>query len=330
MLKSRFMIASMLLSVGFSGPLCSGHFVNPITDIDWDALFPLTLGQADVVSGSLPDTSNPSSPLCVCGSQGFPRIGVSFGYWEPFAVTDVTRTPFCMVNLGGVELHVGNLSQDIGGATGQNAGYDHGSFYWVHWYKYPLIAWLQILTNVACMESGNYDIAYMAELDPTWNDDELSFILNPEAVLFGNPASQASCVADSIKTERGNSLPYNSLFWCMGSQGSSYPLDGSVSVETSPIQATTLLTERMDYKLHREGLIWDSVGQNSPALCTEHQSSTMPKDRYRYQLINSIPDATGAYPFGTTTSLWEAGHEDPGDHNNFGFLVWRKRNCCFL
>ncbi|MFP1526986.1 TraU family protein [Escherichia coli] len=28
------------------------------------------------------------------------RIGLAIGYWEPMALTDVTRSPGCMVNLG--------------------------------------------------------------------------------------------------------------------------------------------------------------------------------------------------------------------------------------
>ncbi len=310
--------------------MCSGHFVNPLSDICWDCMFPLTLGSIPVVPSSNPDTTNPSSPLCLCPAGVLWRVGVSFGYWEPFAMTDVTRTPFCMVNMGGVKIDVGNMDQDIGSKTTHNHGVDNGSFYWVHWYKYPLIMWLNLLTSLGCMQTGEFDLAYLSELDPMWNNDELSYIINPEAVLFGNPVTQLSCTADSLKTTLGNSTGLDSLFWCLGSQGSTYPLDGSVSNQTSPLQAATLLTERMDFKLHREGVIWDSVGQNSPALCEEHPMPVMPKSRYRYQLVNPEPKADACYPFGTNTIIWEGGHAPPTDHDNYGFLVWRKRNCCFL
>ena len=49
---------------------------------------------------------------------------------------------------------------------------------------YPLIYWLELLMDFVCLEKGAFDVAYMTELDPLWNDDELSFILNPEAGLF--------------------------------------------------------------------------------------------------------------------------------------------------
>jgi conjugal transfer pilus assembly protein TraU len=45
-----------------------------------------------------------------------------------------------------------------------------------------------------------------------------------------------------------------------------YPLNGVVQEYVGGVQASTLLTERMTYKMHREGLLWSSVGQNSPAL----------------------------------------------------------------
>ena len=59
------------------------------------------------------------------------------------------------------------------------------AFFHVHWYKYPLITWLNLITSSGCRQSGDFDIAYLSELDPTWNDSEMSFVLNPEAALFG-------------------------------------------------------------------------------------------------------------------------------------------------
>ncbi|MDH5924652.1 TraU family protein, partial [Vibrio splendidus] len=36
------------------------------------------------------------------------------------------------------------------------------------------------------------------------------------------------------------------------------------------------------------------------------------------------------HPYTTTTTLWEAGHDNPVTGDNFGFVQWRKRNCVFL
>jgi conjugal transfer pilus assembly protein TraU len=232
-----------------------------------------------------------------------------------------------MVNLGGDQID-GALAQDIG-ESNDNANPDgiKQAFNWVHWYKYPLMYWLNILTDVGCLESGNMDVAYLAEVDPTWQDDALTFVLNPEAVLFGTQVAQTACVADSVKTMTGNSLPIDALFWCLGSQGGAYPLDGSVAAQTSPVMAAVGLSERMDFKLHREGLIFDS---NSGDTCFMTPNPMLPKSHYRYQMVNTVPDAHSCYPFGTTTAIWEAGHAPLHGAGNFGFLIWRKRNCCYF
>lgn len=314
---------------GANANLCHGKFANPLTDVCWNCLFPITIGDAKVLSGSQPDTSNPSSPICTCPLAPIGvRIGISTGYWEPMALVDVTRHPYCMVNLGGLQLTQGAFGAD--GEVESNGTGENGSFYYVHWYKFPLLYWLNLLTDGLCVEKGDFDIAYMTELDPTWHDDELTFLLNPEALLFGNLVSQAACAADSLATMVN--LPIDSLFWCAGSQGSMYPLNGAVDGHFGGVQASTLLTERMTYKMHREGLLWDSVGENSPALCYEYPAPIIPKSRYRYQMINPIPTASGGedgcHQFGHTTTLWESLHEYPVMGEDFGYLVWRKRNCC--
>ena len=46
-----------------SAAVCNGHFVNPITDICWDCLFPLTLGSVPLFSGDEPDAPTwPAQP----------------------------------------------------------------------------------------------------------------------------------------------------------------------------------------------------------------------------------------------------------------------------
>ena len=313
-----------------SNKACTGHFVNPITDIDWDALFPLTIGDIDIVHSKLPDTDNPSLPVCLCKTHLIPRIGLTFGFWEPFAIADVTTHPFCMVNLGGLQLPIGHMDHETGGQTTSNRGYGNGAFYWVHWYKYPLVYWLELLTDIACMQTGDFGIAYFAEIDPTWNDDQAEFMLNPEAILFGNPVAQIACIADAVKEITGHSLPMNALFWCMGAQGSVYPLDGNILLQTSPIQGSLLDAERTDFKLHRFGLIWDSSGKKESDTCSPHYSPIMPTNRYRYQMVNPTVASNSTYPFGTSTTIWGSDHNPPSSHDNFGYMIWRKRNCCLF
>lgn len=307
-----------------AGLLCHGSFVNPLTDVCWSCIFPITIGSATVFSGDTPDnSSNPRLPVCSCGV----RVGISTGFWEPAALVDVTRHPWCFVNLGGMGLDMGITHT----GTVETASSRHnGSFYHVHWYHYPLFSLLKILTDAMCMESGDLDIASLSELDPTWGDDAWSFLMNPEAVLFGNPVAQAACAADSIASSVSG--PIDSLFWCGGSQGSLYPMNGFVQEHAGDEQASLLLTERMAYLLHRALRLPDSVGQDGPALCFPRYSPFMPKSRYRYQMVNPLPTTGnhGCHPFGATTLTWEAGHAFPFKGEDFGYLVWKKRNCCAL
>ena len=115
----------------------------------------------------------------------------------------------------------------------------------------------------------------------------------------------------------------------MGSQGSTYPLTGSISAEYSPLQNSVLLAERMAFKLHRERLIEDSRSENM-AVCHQQYMPIIPKDRYRYEMENLIADSNSCHPFGHTVTTWQAGRIKPSDKGNYGYLIWRKRNCVFL
>lgn len=175
-------------TVRASAPECQGHFVNPITDICWQCLFPLTIGNVPVAAGNEPDTENPSSPVQICPVSELYRIGIAIGYWEPFALTDVTRAPYCMLNLGGFSISAGKLGSGGGKRQG---GDDTAAFYHVHWYKYPLTWWLNIITDLGCMQGGDMDIGYLSELDPTWNDSSLASVLSPRRFCSRTPSLRA-------------------------------------------------------------------------------------------------------------------------------------------
>lgn len=332
-LRQFGLLILLLFTLGYSRigfAICEGSFVNPITDVCWSCLFPMSIGSAGVLGGDVPDTDNPPSPICSCVAPPpiFRRVGITIGYWEPIALVDVTRHPYCMVNLAGHQLPLGS---EVSAGHAESADSNrNSSFYYAHWYIYPLIFWLNILTDFACMQEVDFDVAYLTEIDPTWDDDELAFFINPEVALFSNFVAQTACAADAIKSAVG--LPIDSLFWCAGSHGSMYPLDGSVKEHVGGVASSTLIAERMAYKLHREGLLWDSVGEGGESLCHQYPTPILPKSRYRYQMVNPLPTTgkKGCFPFGRTTAVWGSGREFPYKGEDFGYLIWRKRNCCML
>ncbi|EGK2443963.1 conjugal transfer pilus assembly protein TraU, partial [Salmonella enterica] len=146
-------------------------------------------------------------------------------------------------------------------------------------------------------------------------------------VIFANPIAQGACAADAIASTFNK--PLDVLFWCAGSQGSMYPFNGWVSNESSPLQSSLLVSERMAFKLHRQGQIMETIGQNT-AVCFEYPSPILPKERWRYQMVNMYPDSGQCHPFGRSVMRWETGKNPPNTKKNFGYLMWRKRNCVFL
>jgi conjugal transfer pilus assembly protein TraU len=325
---------------------CVGKFPNPITDICWKCIFPITIGGVPVASFSQEDFTEASvgAPVCVCPAPPplFFRIGVTVSFWEPVRMIDVTRDPYCFVGIGGVDGAPAGLP--IPAPEGQrrvdtqdDSGSTHSVFYQAHYYIFPVGSLIEMAADFACMEPSSFDLAYLTELDPLWADDELAFILNPESVIFANPIAQAACAADCAAASAG--FPLTPLFWCAGCQGGVYPLTGHIegnTVATSGIASSALIAQRMLFKLHRQGLLWGTVGEG--ALCTKVPMPIITKGQYKTQLLYPVPETLGAgalnpfccQPLGRSTALWGIGKEFPVKGEDFSYLIWRKRDCCAL
>ena len=319
------LLAALLAPGHAAAQACTGRFVNPISDVCWECLFPISIGPIAIGSATgAPDLGNPPSPICYCG----PRIGLSLGVWEPARLMDVTRTPWCYPNLGGITIDAGRHAAR--GRTGSSGGDGaQGSIWHAHYYVYPLLSWIGLLLDFGCLQGGEFDIAWTSELDPAWLDDELSFLLNPEAALFANLPAQAACAADCVASSAG--LPLDALFWCAGCQGGMYPLTGNVTAHVGGVQASLLAAQRLVYRLHRLGLALGTSG--TAALCGRYPMPVMKKSQYRWQMTQPVPATsplTGCNPTGRSSVLWETLRELPVAGESFGYLLWRKRNCCLL
>jgi conjugal transfer pilus assembly protein TraU len=168
---------------------------------------------------------------------------------------------------------------------GAQVGHDsqtRNSFYHVHWYANPILTWLEVLLDFPCLEKGSLDLAYLTEVDPLWADDELTAILNPEAVLFANVVAKAACAADCVAASAG--MPIASLFWCAGCQGSIYPMTGHVTTHIGGVQASVLLTQRMTAKMHRQLTTFTGAGSQVCAATTRCRSWTRPTTSCRWSI----------------------------------------------
>jgi len=302
---------------------CQGKFPNLATDICWSCAFPIRIGGVPLSVFGQEDTPSPGGmPACICGAN--PGLKVSF--WEPIRHVDVVRKPFCMTTLGGIDMNPG-----FDAPHGTQTKLDHSgtsSFYQAHWYVDPIFVLLQVIVDSPCLEQNVFDVAYMTELDPLWNDDEMTSILNPDSFLFGNLIARLACAADCVASTAG--FPLNTLFWCAGCQGSMYPLNGHVASHIGGVQASSLIVTRLIAKMHREGLMWAASGDSG--MCGYYPQLLMDKTGYKFQMHFPVAqnkiDGKCCQPLGRTSILWGAGKEIPGVGEDFAYMVFRKRDCC--
>jgi conjugal transfer pilus assembly protein TraU len=239
-------ILLLFILVPFFLEATEGKFVNPITDVCWECLFPITLSGVNVTPGhSEPVKSN--KPICVCPGTP-PKVGIPLTFWEPTRLVDVTRHAYKLIGMGGVSIGKESI-KNRGSVNTIGDGPTQSSFYHVHWYAFPVFSLLELFPDFTCIEKGELDLAYMSEFDPLWNDDSLAALLNPEAALFGNPAAHLACAADC--TAASLNKPLDKLFWCAGCEGSLYPLNGTVGHHVGAVQSSALLVHRMVAKMHR-------------------------------------------------------------------------------
>jgi conjugal transfer pilus assembly protein TraU len=312
----------------FAAQSCHGRVINPITDICWECLFPFTIGGAHVATSTVPDTKNPTEPLCVCHDGVLPRVGVTLGYWEPSRVVEVTPTPFCLVSLGGLALDIPwPLGQ--GGVTSTVDRFPM-SHYQAHWLAYPLLDWVGVMDTGICHDTTNWDLMYLTEFDPSWHDPSLAFLLDPEALLGASLPAQAACAADCVAASTG--LPIDSLGWCAGCWGSLTPLSGHVAAHMGGITSSSLVATRLYAALHHRLLVNDHATQKiGKKLCEGKREWFFKKSHYRLQLLYPRAETSlkkGCHPVGRSTVDWSMGDEFPGAGEHFAYVVWQKHNCC--
>lgn len=328
--KLRVAIAVVFVCLAFTSAAqakCNAKFLNPITEICWDCIFPMSIGGISMFGGR-PDTSNQAFPFCMCWKGALPLIGLSIGLWEPARLVDVANEPGCFVNMG-LDIDFGLFAAGLSGTTTAE-GSDTGSSWQAHYYYYPLISWLGTVVDGLCLETSAFDVAYISEIDPLWNNAELNNLLNPEAILFANPIAQSACAAECVATSTGN-LSMDLLFWCDGCQGSVYPIAGEVSASYGGVMASQSVATRLTARMHRLLLAHKTAA--NPTSCFPTFSPIIPKSQYRQQITRPIPKTDGRYacaPIGSTTQYVDTFREFPFEGESFGWLMWRKRNCCAI
>ena len=292
-----------------------------ITDICWACLFPIRIAGGAMGSGDYPSSAT-DKVFCTCNDpNGIPNVGMTLGLWSPARMIELVTTPWCSPALGGMKF--GSSLLRLRGTTGQ-AEYDNGeiAFFNYHYFAFPLYIMLDLFWDNRCNADGykDFDLMYVSELDPTWNNDELAFFTNPEVALFANPVAISSCVADGAAATAGH--PIDAMFWCAGTWGSMYPFAGlaNPTVGADP-RLTSLFAIRATAALHRRGLAFGTVGND--ALCGGNVAPFIPKSQYSMTMFYPVADTDRRHAIGESTFRWGMAHTYPGPGDSHVHLLWR-------
>ena len=108
-----------------------------------------------------------------------------------------------------------------------------------------------------------------------------------------------------------------------------YPFTGHIPAHSSPIQASLMITQRFMAKLHREGLLRGYIGVEG--LCDKYPMPIIRKTQYKTQMTYPVASTEdGCHPLGRSDMIWSTDRTVPYVGEDFGYLIWRKRNCCLL
>lgn len=307
----------------------SGNFeiIKMLGDVCWECMLPLKIAGITVLNGPMknkPSLSGLNRPICLCPMPPpiFQRIGIPVGFFEASRIGEVVSEAYCFPMFG---FQLANPSGGtLDGTFGTTSKGAKKTFMQVHWYSFPIYAIIEMMTDFICLESTGFDLAYLTEVDPLWQDDMLTALINPEALLFGNPISNLACMADATASNlTGKSL--DPLFWCKGSWGNAYPLTGNTQTKSIAEDSASILASFM-YKLHRQMILWNSFGPGT-LLCTKWPSPIWFKNAYRLQIMYPKSNSK-AIVIGESGLKWGAGKNPPMKGDNYGWLVFKVRECC--
>ncbi len=321
---------------------CTNQFPNLFNDVCWECMFPIRIGgnvvmDADNMLDNISeitgnaDDYNPSQYGCSCDVNGETAYGIYVSFWEPARVLEVTSQQGCFSFLFGMDMSEGIAAPRGTKGRAPVTPLDK-TFQHVHYYNSPLFKILEIFdASDFCSDYlfSDFDIAYMTEVDPIWNDDEMTVMVSPEAALFANPLSTAVCaIADCPAASVG--YPLNALFWCGGCWGGLYPMTGNSGLVDSPVTTSSLLATRLLARLARVPIppAVELDTSSVTAKCSGQIRPFLKKSQYRLTMLSPIPESKSYHSVGAPAVIWGEHRNVPATGEDHTYLLWRKRNCC--
>lgn len=336
-------------------PLCPNSEIlsgKMITGICWKCMLPMRVLGASIkktVDLGLPEDSN-TKPACTCAKlkdgEVQASMGISAGLWLPARIYEIVKQPFCSPFLNGTVIGKSSNTLDADGENSGISSIDMGGSrqkftmepgeitrYQVHAFAFPVLTMLQFVTEMNCLEGyASVDmVAAPTEFLPNWNDEELSLILAPESIVFGNALVQMSGGIDCVSSTAG--YPLSDMFYVAGCWGLTYPLSGNISDPIDPIKETSLLMAKHILYQHRIGLYRRTFGTD--AMCEDKPYEyTTPKSQYKFSALYPVADADAdegqkcCHSMGMHQWRWGLGNMLPGTGEDFVILEFNYHDCC--
>ena len=303
-----------------------------ITWVPWKELFPIRIGALKMKDGKEPKGRAQANPIgmCLCeDANGVPFPGLTVSFWRPQRLIELTRSPGCLMALGGVKLGITNKRR--WGTLGTSDIVNGVIYLHAHVYSLPLVEMLEMYAGIGGCNSDlvDFDLVNFSEADPTWQHPELALLLSPDMVAYANPMAQTACGIEGTNIIRpGDSHPMDSLHWCAGSWGALYPMSGFTSTYGHFADNTSLLATRALAKLHRIGLARKTVGEDLvKGRCKSRITPWLPKSQYKMSMFWPEPEKHSAHWIGTSAAQWGM-HRHPLGKDDAMYLVWQYRDCC--
>lgn len=336
MMRARWLVFVLLLAVCGSAPaqdgggtmgcpdsgiLTQGGFLSSLC---WNCFFPIEI--AGVAAGGmitdLPDDRAQS--VCVCpGRFGIPTPGITVGMWQPSYLIETTRGEGCSTVAGGTAL-LGGAKATLG-AGGYSSG--GSAFYHTILWQFPVSMVTRMLPQAVCSKAGknSLGIKQISALDPTWNNDELSMMLTPDALLFTSPVADAACIADAIAATA--TKPIQALYHCAGAWGRMFPMTGTTGMHNATADDYSLAGARLLAQQHRLGGLKMTYGP--VAVCQDIPMPIMPKQQYRFTQMYPIPETLKSRWMGANTTVTGVEMRTvPITGEDFVQTVWTFEQCC--
>lgn len=203
-----------------AGDSCKGTMINPFTDIPYGALMrPIKIGGVAVTSidshlRNAGEGSKLELPICTCTDKKGPYAGIKVSLPELKYFIETVQSAHCSPTVG---ISFGKLKNGfLNGVNGGSTPTGGGTFTQVHLIFFPILTITGMITDMKCLEKGDFDFIDMSEFHPEHQNDVLALILKGYKIpLYGTPfLADALCAANTVLATTG--LPSDYIGWPCG------------------------------------------------------------------------------------------------------------------